>query len=136
MSALPPRQLVTLPGRSVDLGLDAARVVQVALAREWMDVAPLDLAGRLGWEREAPEADGERQERVLVVRSLQGDVPVRASGKVGLRSTDAPNVLELPGEVLRGNAVTALSGVVIEEGKRPLLLLAPEGLWHLFQLSD
>ena len=126
---------MTLTGRTVDLGIDAVRVVQVALASEWMDLAPLDLARRLGWEPGPVDENRARGDRVLVVRSRLGDVPVRAGGQVGLREAFAPEVMELPSEVLRGDAATALSGVLLQEGRPPVLLLAPEGLWSLFELE-
>ncbi|MHB8877285.1 MAG: hypothetical protein ACYC8T_26605 [Myxococcaceae bacterium] len=126
------RQLVTLPGQWVDLGLDAAGVVQVALSSEWMDVAPLDLAACLGWEPALEESLGGR---VLVVHSHRGDVPLQAAGRVGLCDAEASGVLPLPPEVLRGHCATALGAIFIEEGRRSVLLLEPEGLWHLFELN-
>ncbi len=124
------RPLVTLRGRAVDLGLDAACVAEVALAREWTDVVPLDVAARLGWESAA-----EGEPRVLVVRTRLGDVPVAAPGKVDLRAAASASVLALPAAVLFGEAATLLSAAVIEDGQRPVLLLSPEGLCHLFQSS-
>lgn len=126
---------VTLAGASVDLGLDAASVVQVALASEWMDLAPLDLGKRLSWRPAPLDEARSRADRVLVVRSRHGDVPLRAGGQVGMREAQAPEVLGLPPEVLRGDAATALSGVLLQEGRPPVLLLVPEGLWRLFEME-
>jgi hypothetical protein len=128
-------QFVTLSGAAVDLGLDASAVVQVALASEWMDLPPLDLGKRLRWTPAPPDEARARADRVLVVRSRHGDVPVRAGGQVGLREAQALEVLGLPPEVLLGDAATALSGVLLQEGRPPVLLLVPEGLWRLFEME-
>lgn len=127
-----PRPFVTFPGRAVDLGLDAERVIQVALASEWRDAEPLDLARQLGWEQGEVAGD-ERAPRVLLVRSELGDVPVRVAGRVEMLDAPGEDVLPLPPEILYGNAALALSAVVIQDGRRPVVVLAPEGLFELFQ---
>ncbi len=128
----PPRSFVTLPGRDVDLGVDAKNVILVSLARDWSDVDLLDLARQLRWEQGGAGGD-ESAPRVLLVRSDRGDTPVKVAGRVGVLDAPGEDVLPLPPEVLSGNAALALSAVVIQDGRRPVLVLAPDGLFELFQ---
>jgi hypothetical protein len=115
----------------VDLGVEADRVISVALASEWMDAEPLDLARHLDWEQDGV-AEDERAPRVLVVRSRLGDVPVKVAGRVGMMEAPSEDVMALPPEVLSGNAAMVLSAVVIQDARRPVVVLAPEGLFELF----
>ncbi len=128
----PARSFVTFPGREVDLGVDASCVVLVSLARDWMDVDLLDLARQLGWEQ-GDAAGDESAPRVLLVRSEHGDVPVKVAGRVGVLDAPGEDVLPLPPEVLSGNAALALSAVVLQDGRRPVVVLAPDGLFELLQ---
>lgn len=124
--------LLLLPGRPLDLAIDAAAVVRVLLARDWRDVPPLDLRRAFDWSPEEEEA--REDDRVLLVRSRLGEVPLRGGARARLREGLA-RILPLPDAVLGGACALALAGVVIEEGRRPALVLQPEGLFHLYELA-
>lgn len=126
-----PRSWLTIPGRVVDLGIEASRVLEVTPAQGWSDIPPLDLSARLCWER-APSHD-EAATRVLVVKSLHGELPVLAHGKLTLREAPAEAVMPIPPEFASHGCGSALAAVLFEPEPRPLLVLAPEGLWQLFQ---
>lgn len=103
--------------------------MSVMRASEWVDAEPLDLARHLGWEELRLE---ENSARVLVVRGSAGASPVLVRGAVGIRLVAGPALLTLPEHVLCGPAAGLLEAVVIEEGKRPMLVVSPLEICRLF----
>jgi hypothetical protein len=128
-SATLPVSFLLVSGKSVDWALEAAAIRMVmspAEWREWTEDPAVDVAGVLGIVKD----EESELSRILLVSGARGEFPLRADGQVHLQDFFRKDVLPLPPMVAcaSGMGGRMVEGVVMVEGRRPVIVVRPAGL--------
>jgi hypothetical protein len=108
-----------LDAGNVSWGIELGLVSRIVPEREWDGGEPAD------FEDLPRSSDADELPRVVVVKSRDGEVPVRATGRIVLREVEGADVLTLP-TLLRGAPGFVFDRLVVRGGGKPLLVLDAE----------
>ncbi len=145
---------IVLPGRGMDWGIDAQRVRSIVAAADWLGPEPVRFEAlfqqaitglpevtQAGRDGARPGRDGTQPGRVLLIDTRFGPMPMIGHGRLSLRSVERSSIQPLP-KVLRlhqkeatGEGGLSPSGVVLSEGRAPLVILSVEALCPLGRIE-
>jgi hypothetical protein len=117
------RTFLVVPSDGMELAFEAADLVRVIGVAEWNGTPPVDLQQVLGVRL----VDEDAQARLGVFRGPRGEVAVRLSSAVSIRTLSSDAILDLPSLVLsRAESAVRIRAVSLESAV-PLLVLDLNG---------
>jgi hypothetical protein len=126
------QNLIVILGEKADWAVEASRILNVIPIAEFRGQDAVDVESALGMKL-VPSEDGTR---ILRIITDSGELPVRVTGKMQLRTVERAQVYALPKVVLGESTEQLLAGVVLSDTSHPIFLLKPEGLRRHFRDND
>lgn len=114
---------LVVEGDPLDWGARCRDLAAVALEADWLGSQAPEATATLG----LPAPGGDAPVRLVVLRSGGREVPLKVQARVSIEARSRAHVCPLPTRVL-GPRTEAFDGIVLTEGRRPLLIVNPNAL--------